>query len=102
MKIPGTFVPKSRLPQKISFETKPSVLSCNFGAVLDTSAKDVSALAAVNTWCAAINFPGNGLLTQDTSAPSNLDFRVEGPEFAAGVVDFHLPVDAALRGVDIL
>ena len=47
-----------------------SVLSCNFGAVLDTSAKDVSALAAVNTWCAAIDFPGNGLLTRHTSVLS--------------------------------
>ena len=35
------------------------------------------------------------------SALSQLDFRVEGLEFTAGVVDFHLPVDAALRGVDV-
>lgn len=30
------------------------------------------------------------------SALSQLDFRVDRGEFAAGVVDLHLPVDAAL------
>ena len=32
---------------------------------------------------------------------SNTDFRVEGLEFTAGVFDFHLPIDSALRGVDV-
>ena len=36
-----------------------------------------------------------------TSALSQLDFRVEGLEFTAGVADCYLPVDAALRGVDV-
>jgi len=35
------------------------------------------------------------------SALSNLDFGVDGFEFAAGVFDFHLPVDAALGRVDV-
>ncbi len=35
------------------------------------------------------------------SALSQLDFRVEGFEFTAGVADFHLPVDAALGGIDV-
>ena len=38
---------------------------------------------------------------QAASALSLLDFGVDGFEFAAGVVDFHLPVDAALGGVDV-
>ena len=37
----------------------------------------------------------------NTSALSNLDFRVKGFQFATGVTDFHLPVDAALRVIDI-
>src|SRR5215213_4552840 len=37
-----------------------------------------------------------------TSAASTLDFGVEAFEFMAGVVDFELPVDAALLGVGFL
>ena len=36
-----------------------------------------------------------------TSALSQLNFRVDRREFAAGVVDLHLPVDAALCAVDV-
>ncbi len=35
------------------------------------------------------------------SALSALNFRVDGLEFISSVVDFHLPVDAALSVVDI-
>jgi hypothetical protein len=35
------------------------------------------------------------------SAPSQLDFRVDRGEFAAGIVDLDLPVDAALSVVDV-
>ncbi len=36
-----------------------------------------------------------------TSALSNLDFGVHGLQLASGVVDFHLPVDAALSGIHV-
>ena len=36
------------------------------------------------------------------SALSQLDFRVDGFEFAASLVDLHLPVDAALSAVDVI
>src|SRR6267154_1957424 len=36
-----------------------------------------------------------------TSALSQLDFRVDRDEFAAGVVDLHLPINAALGAVDV-
>ena len=36
-----------------------------------------------------------------TSALSNLRFGVDRLEFVSGVVDFHLPVDAALGGIDV-
>jgi hypothetical protein len=45
-----------------------------------------------------------GRITKDAlvaSALSNPDFRVEGLEFTAGVADSHLPVDSALRVVDV-
>ena len=38
---------------------------------------------------------------KETSALSQLDFRVDRSEFAAGVVDLHLPVDAALGAIDV-
>ncbi len=37
-----------------------------------------------------------------TSALSQLNFGIDGFEFTAGIVDSHLPVDAALSGVDIV
>ena len=43
----------------------------------------------------------NEFPTQDTSALSQLNFRVDRLEFPAGVVDLHLPVDAALGAVDV-
>jgi hypothetical protein len=36
-----------------------------------------------------------------TSALSQLNLRVDGLQFGAGVVDFHLPVDAALDAVHV-
>jgi len=36
------------------------------------------------------------------SASSNKDFGINGFEFTAGVVDFHLPVDTALGARDVL
>jgi hypothetical protein len=36
-----------------------------------------------------------------TSALSNLDFAIDGLEFAAGVVDLHLPIDPSLGVVDV-
>ena len=36
-----------------------------------------------------------------SSALSQLDFRVNRLQFRSGVVDLHLPIDAALRGVDV-
>ena len=36
-----------------------------------------------------------------TSAASKLNLRVDGGELTAGVVDFHLPVDAALGRVHV-
>jgi hypothetical protein len=38
---------------------------------------------------------------REPSALSLLDFGVDRLQFAAGVVDFHLPVDAALSGIDV-
>jgi hypothetical protein len=40
-------------------------------------------------------------LVSPTSALSNLDFGIDGLEFAAGVVDLHLPIDASLGVVDV-
>ncbi len=37
----------------------------------------------------------------EARALSQLNFRVDRREFAAGVVDLHLPVDAALGAVDV-
>lgn len=42
-----------------------------------------------------------GLRRIGASASSQLDFRVDRFQFVAGVVDFHLPVDAALGAGDI-
>ena len=39
---------------------------------------------------------------QQPSALSQLNFGIDGFEFTAGIVDSHLPVDAALSGVDIV
>ncbi len=39
---------------------------------------------------------------QQTSALSQLNFGIDGFAFTAGIVDSHLPVDAALSGVDIV
>ena len=36
-----------------------------------------------------------------SSALSHLDFRVNAHQLCAGIVDFHLPVDAALAAVDV-
>ena len=41
-------------------------------------------------------------LFQSTTALSQLNFGIDGFEFTAGIVDSHLPVDAALSGVDIV
>ena len=41
-------------------------------------------------------------LKQLSSASSSLNFWVEAFEFVAGVVDFELPVDAALLSVRLL
>jgi hypothetical protein len=41
------------------------------------------------------------ITTSVSSALSQLDFRVHRLEFVAGVVDLHLPVYAALDGVDV-
>jgi hypothetical protein len=35
------------------------------------------------------------------SAALQLNFGIDGLELAAGVIDFHLPIDAALRFVDV-
>ena len=35
------------------------------------------------------------------SAVSQLNFRVDGLQFGAGVVDFHLPIDATLGFSDV-
>ena len=43
-----------------------------------------------------------GPLVIVTSALSQLNFGIDGFEFTAGIVDSHLPVDAALSGVDIV
>ena len=43
----------------------------------------------------------NSSMSIQASAPSQLNFRVNGGELAAGVVDLHVPVDAALGGVDV-
>ena len=43
----------------------------------------------------------SGEADRTTSALGLLDFRVDGFEFRSGVVDFHLPFDAALRGVGV-
>ena len=40
--------------------------------------------------------------SSNTSALSQLNFGIDGFEFTAGIVDSHLPVDAALSGVDIV
>ena len=40
--------------------------------------------------------------SRTTSALSQLDFGINGLQFASGVVDFHLPVDASLSLVDIV
>ena len=39
--------------------------------------------------------------TTEASAASKLNLRVDGGELTAGVVDFHLPVDAALGRVHV-
>ena len=41
-------------------------------------------------------------LSAESSALSQLNFGIDGFEFTAGIVDSHLPVDAALSGVDIV
>jgi hypothetical protein len=56
-------------------------------------------LAATSTL--AVFLLGFAIVVVAPSALSNPDFRVEGLEFTAGVADSHLPVDSALRAVDV-
>ena len=44
--------------------------------------------------------PTNPILASHRSAPSRQRSWVSGLEFDSGVIDFHLPVNASLRGVD--
>ena len=43
-----------------------------------------------------------GTLKNKTSASSTLNFGVQSLQFRSGVVDFELPVDAALLGVGLV
>jgi hypothetical protein len=45
-----------------------------------------------------------GVIKQRDEPPSGglqLDLRVDRQEFGSGIVDFHLPVDSALRVIDV-
>src|SRR3954470_13886653 len=48
-----------------------------------------------------LEVPSERPATGQSSALSHLDFGIDGLQFATGVFDFHLPVDAALGLVDV-
>ena len=51
---------------------------------------------------AGLNLASFATSIKGGSALSQLNFGIDGFEFTAGIVDSHLPVDAALSGVDIV
>ena len=68
--------------------------------------QDQAANTGVTTKAKALRVGSLGILycveTQSlTSALSGLDCGVDRFEFAAGVIDFHLPVNASLAGVHV-
>ena len=62
-----------------------------FAQLVDSGLKEVGSLAAASSG-----------KSNAASALSQLNFGIDGFEFTAGIVDSHLPVDAALSGVDIV
>ena len=63
-----------------------------------TDSKDCKLRVQVQEWCSQTV----GRTSDVASALSQLNFGIDGFEFAAGVVDFHLPIDAALSFVDVV
>ena len=61
---------------------------------------DIEVLEQKRQWLKEVKATAENLGA--TSALSQLNFGIDGFEFTAGIVDSHLPVDAALSGVDIV